>query len=342
VRELRDLSACSPGELRALADAIGETPLVPVCLLAPGPRRAHLKLEGANPGGSMKDRVALHMIRKMEREGRLRPGAALVDSTSGNFGISLAWLARAYGYRFLAVSDPNLTPENAARMRALGAELEIVEQRDETGGFLLTRIRRARALAESTPGAVWANQYSNPENPSAHEATTGPELLRQMEGRLDAVFIPASTGGTLAGVGAYLASASPRTRVVAVDGEGSSLFGGPAGPRLVNGLGSSRASDFLRSRPYHEVAMVSAAEAFTCCVQLRDATGIEVGGSSGAAIAACARFLAENAGAERVACICPDHGANYRSTVFDEEWRSRKGVQLRQEPLVGESQAVSG
>src|SRR5215471_15865521 len=193
-----DLTAISADDLERLPPLIGSTPVVELHLTGMA-GTVHVKLEGANPGGSSKDRPALHILDSLRRQGRLQAGGHVVDSTSGNWGVSVAWLARARGYRFTAVSDPRVTPENLARIRRLGAGVEIVEDRDETGGYLLTRLRRARAIAERE-GAVWLNQYGNAGNPDAHYRTTAPELWSQMEGQLDVVFIPASTGGTLAGI----------------------------------------------------------------------------------------------------------------------------------------------
>jgi N-(2-amino-2-carboxyethyl)-L-glutamate synthase len=328
-----DLTAISGDDLRRLPWRIGNTPVVEVHLAGVA-GRVHVKLEGANPGGSSKDRPALHILDSLRRQGRLPAGAHVVDSTSGNWGVSVAWLARARGYRFTAVSDPRVSPENLARIRRLGAVVEIVEERDETGGYLLTRVRRAQAIAESE-GAVWLNQYGNAGNPEAHYRATAPELWAQMDGQLDVVFIPASTGGTLAGISRYLREHSPRTTVVAVDGEGSVMFGASRpGPRLVNGLGSSRPSDFLDAGTYDQVVRVPAREAFRYCRALAS-EGLWVGGSSGAAVAACAALLRADGGSEvRALCLCPDQGANYRSTIFDDGWLASNGLRMDHRGLV--------
>ncbi|HVS07137.1 MAG TPA: pyridoxal-phosphate dependent enzyme [Candidatus Dormibacteraeota bacterium] len=328
-----DLAQCSRAELLALLPQIGGTPLVPVKVLIPEARWILLKLEGANPGGSLKDRIARFMIDQLRGRQQLPRGATLVDSTSGNFGIALAWLARAQGFRFIAVSDPKLTSENAQRLKDLDAHVEIVQERDTAGGWLLTRIGRAREIAQ-TEGAVWVNQYSNRDNPRAHYLETGPELLRQVTPPLQAVFVPASTGGTLAGLGAFLKRHSPQTRVIAVDGEGSSLFGGCLGPRAVNGLGSSRRSEFLSLDLYDDVVRVGGQEAFDYCRDLRRSTGIEVGGSAGAAVAACVAYLQLHSEISTAVCICPDHGANYRSSIFNDEWMKQQGYETRSATLV--------
>jgi 2,3-diaminopropionate biosynthesis protein SbnA len=318
---LPDLSLLSDRDLRGVLRTIGHTPVVTVRV---GGRPLQLKLESRNPGGSMKDRTARFMVRRLLASGSVQAGGTIVDSTSGNHGVSMAWVCRALGLHFIAVSDPRATPENVARMRALGAEIVIVTEEDGAGGYILTRMNCAREISEQR-GAAWLNQYGNPDNPLAHRYSTGPELLRQSAGRrLDAVFVPASTGGTLAGLGAYFRGASPGTRIVAVDQEGSALLGGATGRRVVNGLGSSRPSEFLHPRLYDEVAVMRGAESFATCRALLAGTGLELGGSSGAAVAAAARWLERHPDAH-VAAICPDHGANYRTTIFDDEWLEASG-----------------
>src|SRR5204863_3761643 len=145
----------------------------------------------------------------------------------------LAWLARQRGYRFVAVIDPKTTPENVRRLQQLGARLELVDRPDAAGGYLLARIRRVRQLCASSPAYVWPNQYANPANPRAHEQGTGPELFAKLGGELDAVLVPVSTGGTLAGIARFCRQESPTTRVIAVDARGSVALGGSPGPRLL-------------------------------------------------------------------------------------------------------------
>lgn len=320
-----DLARLGPDELRRTLDRVGETPLLSVTLLG---MPLLLKLEGCNPGGSIKDRTALFMIRELERRGMLRAGHRLVDSTSGNFGVAMAWISRALGYRFTAITDPRVTEPNLRRMGELGATVEIMHEKDETGGYLLSRIRRAQAIAEGSAATVWVNQYSNPDNARSHELGIAPELVRQLRGDIGTIFVSASTGGTLAGVGRHLRQHVPAATVVAVDGEGSLLFGGAAGPRLVNGLGSSRPSDFLHRHLFDAVETVSAGEAFRCCRLLADMHGVRVGGSSGAAIAAALAWTQRRGPAAPVVCICPDHGSHYEDTLFSDEWLQAQRIEL--------------
>jgi 2,3-diaminopropionate biosynthesis protein SbnA len=297
------------------------TPIVRVEVVVGGrPRTVHLKLEGANPCGSLKDRTAASLVDDLERRDALGPGSIIIESTSGNLGIALAAIARRRGHRFVAVVDPKTTGENLARLRALGATVALVETPDAAGCYLAARLERVHALRASSSSFVWPDQYANPAAPRAHEEGTGPEVLAQMRGELEAVFVPVSTGGTLAGVARYLRSASPRTRIVAVDAAGSVALGGAPRPRLLTGIGAGRPSAFLSAELYDEHVLVGDAQAFACCRLLAAATGIRVGGSSGAALAAAARGLAEDPGLGRVVCLCPDRGEAYTSTIYDDRW----------------------
>jgi 2,3-diaminopropionate biosynthesis protein SbnA len=310
--------------------AVGNTPIVRIALqLSGGERAVHLKLEGANPCGSLKDRTAASLVADLERRGALGPGSVIVESTSGNLGVSLAWIARRRGYRFVAVVDPKTTAENLVRLRRLGAEIQLVGAPDEAGGYLLSRLARVRELVGSSDRCVWPNQYANPANPRAHEEGTGPEILGQMDGELDAIFVPISTGGTLAGIARFLRRESPGTRIVAVDAAGSVALGGRPGPRLLTGIGASRCSSFVKRDLYDERLLVGDAEAFAFCRALAAASGVRVGGSSGAVLAACARSLALQPELEHVVCLCADRGESYASTIFNDRWLRRQSLGAR-------------
>jgi len=308
---------------------VGNTPLRPIALrIDQTTRVVHLKLEAANPCGSLKDRTALSLIDDLERRGLLERGSVLVESTSGNLGIALAWLARSRGYGFVAVIDPKTTAENVARLRRLGARIVLVNTPDSAGGYLLARIERVHRLCASSPAYVWPDQYANPANPRAHERGTAPELLAQLGGELDAVFVPVSTGGTLAGIARFCGRESFPTRVIAVDAHGSVALGGRPGPRLLTGIGAGKRSSFVTPDLCDETVRVGDVEAFAYCRALAATTGIAVGGSSGATLAACARVLAREPELERVACICPDGGRSYWSTIYSDPWLARNGIRL--------------
>jgi len=313
---------------------IGNTPVKPVRLLIGGKGRCvYLKLEGANPGGSIKVRTALSLLRSLEHTGRLTSAGRLVESSSGNLAIGLAMLARIRGYQFIAVVDPAVSAEKMRRLHELGAKTMMVETPDETGGYLLTRLARIRKLLAEDPGLLWTNQYSNAANPKAHYASTAPEIFRQMERSVDAVFVAVSTGGTLAGIGRFFREQSPGTRIIAVDTRGSVALGGSPGLRKLTGIGSSRRSEFVNAGLYDELIYIRDCEAFAFCRALDAATGIKVGGSSGACLAACARYLQSHKKAERTVCICPDSGDHYESSIFSNAWLARNGLAIGRQHL---------
>ena len=311
------------------AAQIGNTPIRRIRLLIDGKsRNVHLKFEGENPGGSIKDRTALSLLRSLETTGQLRAGGRLLESSSGNLAISLAMLARDRGYQFTAVVDPRVTVENMRRLHALGAETRMVESPDETGGYLLSRLARVREMLVEDPGLLWTNQYSNAANPEAHYLGTAPEIHRQMEHRVDAVIVAVSTGGTLAGIGRYFREASPETRIIAVDARGSVALGGSPGVRKLTGMGSSRRSEFVTPGLYDELIYVGECEAFAFCQALDAATGMKIGGSSGACLAACARYLRLHNKVERAVCISADRGEHYASSIFSSSWLAQNGLEI--------------
>ncbi len=313
---------------------IGNTPIQRVRLLIRGKsRNVYLKLEGDNPGGSIKDRTALNLLRSLENTGRLSTGGRLIESSSGNLAIALAMLARDRGYQFTAVVDPKITAENMRRLSDLGAGTMMVEMPDESGGYLLTRLARIREMLAEDPELLWTNQYTNVANPEAHYLGTGPEIFRQMERRVDVVFVAVSTGGTLAGIGRYYREASPDTRIIAVDARGSVALGGSPGERKMTGMGCSRRSDFVDAGHYDELSYIGDCEAFAFCRALDAATGIKVGGSSGACLAACARYLQTHKKVERAVCICPDRGEHYASSIFSNLWLAQNGLEIGRQHL---------
>ena len=313
---------------------IGNTPIRQIRLLIGGKsRNVYLKLEGDNLGGSIKDRTALSLLRSLEKTGQLSTGVRLIESSSGNLAISLAMLARDCGYQFTAVVDPKVTAENMRRLYDLGAETKMVETPDETGGYLLTRLALVREMLAEDPRLLWTNQYSNVANPEAHYSGTAPEIFLQMEHRVDAVFVAVSTGGTLAGIGRYFREVSPDTRIIAVDARGSMALGGSPGVRKLTGIGSSQRSLFVTPGLYDELIYVEDYEAFAFCWSVDAAIGIKVGGSSGACLAACARYLQSQRKIERAVCICADRGEHYASSIFSNSWMAQNGLEISRQHL---------
>lgn len=304
------------------------TPLLDIALQVNSTwRRVSLKLESYNRGGSIKYRTALGLVEDLQRAGRLRPGKMLVESTSGNLGVALALLSEEYDYRFTAVTDPKTDPAVLDRIRSLGAEVICVTEPDSSGGYLLSRLAMVRDFLVAEPDVVWPNQYENPSNPNAHYRQTAPEIFKQCP-EMDAVFVATSTGGTLAGIGRYLKATAPSVRVVGVDMHRSAVFGLASGKRLVTGIGSGKPSSFLRPGDYDDVVLVDDWEAVATCHRLRNEIGLGLGGSSGAAIAACSRYLAEHEDVMRAVCVCPDAASNYLDSVYSQEWLGLNGLDL--------------
>jgi len=190
-----------------------------------------------------------------------------------------------------------------------------------------------RELCQLSDRYIWTDQYSNPANPYIHYASTGPEIYHQMNGKVDAVFVAVSTGGTLSGIGRFFREISPATRIIGVDARGSVVFGTPPAPRKLTGIGSSRRSSFISTEIYDSHMLVGDEEAFAFCRALHTATGIKVGGSSGAVLSACARYLYDHLEMTNVVCVCSDCGENYTSSIFNDEWLQQQGLHLSQNQL---------
>jgi N-(2-amino-2-carboxyethyl)-L-glutamate synthase len=324
----------APVELNRLAQRLGNTPMKAIYLVIGGiARKIHLKLESENPTGSVKDRTGYGLIQALEEQGRLNKRSIVIESTSGNLGVALSFFCKLKGYRFVAVIDPKTTQENIEKMQALGAQIEMVDQPDENGGYLLSRLERVRALCQSSSDYVWTDQYSNPANPHIHYLSTGPEMYHQMHGKVDALFLAVSTGGTLAGVGRFFREVSPSTSIIGVDAHGSVIFGTPPAPRKLTGIGSSRVSDFITSDLYDSYMLVRDEEAFAFCRALWQATDIKVGGSSGAVLAACAKYLLAHPEVRNVVCLCADSGDNYANSIFNDDWIQKYGLDVSKERL---------
>jgi 2,3-diaminopropionate biosynthesis protein SbnA len=282
-------------------------------------------LEGLNPVGSIKLKAARSMVAAAEQ----LPGGIverhLVESTSGNLGIALASICAARKYSLTCVTDPNANRSTIAEMRALGANVVVVEERDENGGFLTSRIRYIERLIERDSAYLWLNQYANPANPTSHEASTAPAILRQFPG-LDTLVIGVGTGGTLMGCLRWMRRHSPATKIVAVDAAGSVTFGGAPSARRIPGLGASRLSRLVDPAAPDVIVHVPEADAVHECRRLARTTGLLAGGSTGTVLAAV-RFLADSLNPEgTVVALSPDMGERYLNTVYDDLWVRRHGL----------------
>jgi cysteine synthase A len=315
--------AIAPAVRVGILDAIGATPLVEIerYFGSEAAGRVWLKLEAANPGGSAKDRPAAAMLQEALEDGRLAPGGTVVESSSGNMGIGLAQACRYLGLRFICVVDLRTRPEKIATMRAFGAEVEVVREIDPLCGDLLsTRIARVGSLCSEIPRAFWPDQYENAANPGSHARGTMREIVGALGTDIDAVFVATSTAGTIAGCEACLREAGCDAQLIAVDAEGSALFGGTGASRPLPGLGAGIETGISRRVEPDAVLRISAADSVIGCRRLVHREAILAGASTGAVMMAIERYLPELGPACRIAAIAPDGGNAYLSTVYDDGW----------------------
>jgi cystathionine beta-synthase len=317
--------------MASILDLIGATPLIEATRLDCGPCRLFLKLESANPSGSLKDRPARAMIEAAEREGLLGAGGTIVEATAGNTGLGLALVGTRKGYRTLLVVPDKMAREKVLHLRALGAEV-VITRSDVGKGHPDYYQDLAAALAERTPGAFYINQFANPANPRAHADTTGPEILRQMDDDVDAVVVGVGSGGTLTGIGRFMRGASPRTAMILADPAGSILA--PyvetgrrveAGSWQVEGIGE----DFVP--PNADLSLVAQAftipdaESFATAQELLRIEGVLGGSSSGTILAAALRYCRAQTAPKRVVSLVCDSGAKYLSKVFNPTYLAQEG-----------------
>lgn len=300
---------------RKITDLIGGTPLLELTNYEKANElnaKIYAKLEYFNPAGSVKDRIAKAMLDDAEEKGLLKPGAVIIEPTSGNTGIGLASVAASRGYKVILTMPETMSVERRNLLKAYGAELVLTEGAKGMPGA----IAKAKELAERTPNSYIPSQFTNPANPAVHLKTTGPEIWADTDGKVDIFVAGVGTGGTLSGVGAYLKSQNPNVKVVAVEPATSPvLSGGKAGPHKIQGIGAGFVPDTLNTDIYDEILPVQNEDAFATGRALARSEGVLVGISSGAAVFAAAQLAKrpENAGKVIVALL-PDTGERYLST----------------------------
>ena len=300
---------------RKITDLIGGTPLLELTNYEKANElnaKIYAKLEYFNPAGSVKDRIAKAMLDDAEEKGLLKPGAVIIEPTSGNTGIGLASVAASRGYKVILTMPETMSVERRNLLKAYGAELVLTEGAKGMPGA----IAKAKELAEQTPNSYIPSQFTNPANPAVHLKTTGPEIWADTDGKVDIFVAGVGTGGTLSGVGAYLKSQNPNVKVVAVEPATSPvLSGGKAGPHKIQGIGAGFVPDTLNTDIYDEILPVQNEDAFATGRALARSEGVLVGISSGAAVFAAAQLAKrpENAGKVIVALL-PDPGERYLST----------------------------
>lgn len=307
---------------KSLTELVGNTPLLELNKYGKHKElkaRIVVKLEYFNPAGSVKDRVALAMIEEAEREGRLQAGATLIEPTSGNTGVGLAFVAAAKGYKLILTMPDTMSVERRNLLKALGAQLVLTPGADGMKGA----IARAQEIQAATPGALILQQFENPANPAIHRRTTGEEIWNDTDGEVDLFVGGVGTGGTVSGVGAALKAHNPAIKVVAVEPESSPvLSGGKPGPHKIQGIGAGFVPKNFDRSVVDEIQLVSNDDAIRAGRDLAQYEGLLVGISSGAAVAAATRLAQqpENAG-KLIVALLPDTGERYLSTLlyaFDE------------------------
>ncbi|HJT60955.1 MAG TPA: cystathionine beta-synthase [Burkholderiales bacterium] len=320
----------------SVLDLIGNTPLVEVRRMETGPCRLFLKLENQNPGGSIKDRVALAMIEAAERDGHLGKGSLILEATAGNTGLGLALVAAQKGYRLLIVVPDKMSQEKIFHLKAMGAEVVLTRSDVHKGHPEYYQDMAARLAREK--GAFYVNQFGNPANPKAHEETTGPEIFEQMEQQVDAVIAAVGTGGTISGLSSYFARVSPGTEMVLADPVGSIVAdvvktGKPpekVGSWLVEGIGEDFIPPVCDLARVKKAYSIPDAEAFAVCRELLKSEGILAGTSSGTLIAAALRYCREQKSAKRVVTLVCDSGNKYLSKVYNDYWMLDQGFIKRE------------
>jgi cysteine synthase A len=302
----------------SIVDSVGHTPLIRIRRVLDGaPATVLLKMESRNPLGSVKDRIAVAMVAEAESQGRLPPGGTIIEPTSGNTGIGLAFVAAAKGYKLILTMPESMSVERRRLLAILGAEVVLTPADDGMQGA----IARAEELTANTPGAWMPGQFSNPANPDAHYHTTGPEIWRDTKGEVDLFVAGVGTGGTITGIGRYLKEHNPEILVFAVEPEKSPvLSGGTAGSHKIQGIGAGFVPAVLDQDLLDDVITISAAEAGDMARRLAREEGILCGISAGANVAAAIRLarLPEHEGKTIVTIIC-DTGERYLSTWLFED-----------------------
>jgi cystathionine beta-synthase len=315
-----------------ILQSVGRTPLVRLRKVTEGLSvPVFVKVESGNPGGSIKDRVAVAMVAEAERRNELRPGGTIIEATAGNTGVGLAMVAAVKGYRCTFVLPDKMSKEKISLLKAYGAEVVITptgvppDSPESYNGV-------ADRLAREIPGAWRANQFSNQTNPEVHYRMTGPEIWQQTEGRITVFVSGVGTGGTITGVGRYLKEQNPDIKIIGADPDGSVLSGGSPKPWKVEGIGEDFVPKTFNGQIVDEWIRVGDAESFQVARDIARKEGILLGGSSGTNVAAAMRYARRLSGDQLVVAIGCDTGRNYLSKFFDDHWLAENNLSLAVEP----------
>jgi cystathionine beta-synthase len=320
----------------SLLDLIGRTPMVEVTRMDTGPCRLFLKLESQNPGGSIKDRIALSMIEAAERQGQLKPGGTIVEATAGNTGLALTLVGQAKGYKVLLVIPDKMSREKIQHIRAMGADVRLTRS-DVPHGHPEYYTDMAERLAQEIPGGFYVNQFANDANSEAHYRTTAPEIWEQVGGRLDAFVAGIGSGGTITGIARFLKSQNSSAQIILADPVGSTLAGlvnegvpGPEGSYTVEGIGQNFVPETADLNLIDRAYSIPDAEAIAVVRELLLKEGVLAGSSSGTLIAAALRWCREQTEAKQVVTLVCDTGAKYLSKVYNDAWLADHGLAERE------------
>jgi cystathionine beta-synthase len=318
----------------SVLEAIGETPLIRLNRVTDSsPATVLVKFEAMNPGGSIKDRIGAAMIADAEAQGLLRPGGTIVEATAGNTGVGLALAAAVKGYRCIFVLPDKMSEEKVALLQAYGAEIVMTPTAvapDSPQSYNGVADRLAREI----PGAFRPGQFTNQRNPETHYRTTGPEIWRDTEGRIDALVAGVGTGGTISGAGRYLKERKPSVKVVCADPEGSILSGDTPHGYLVEGIGEDYVPATFDRQAIDDFVRVNDSESFSTARRLAREEGLLVGGSSGTAVAAALKYAARMPAGSVIVAVLPDTGRNYLSKFHSDRWLREHGLERQERPRV--------
>ncbi len=302
-----------------IENCIGNTPLIKLKNIDQGKSTLYAKLELMNPSGSMKDRVALNILKNGLKSGKIKVGDTIIESSSGNMGIALSHLCAHYGLNSVIVTDPNSNPLNRAIMQNYGAKVVEVKEKCAQHGWHGARIDKVKSLMSDNPNMYWTNQYENPLNPNAHISTMN-EILEGIEGELDYMFVSASSCGTLMGCLKAIKSSGSKTQLVVIDAEGSILFSDQPGNKVIPGHGSSNRSKLLGISTPDVKLLAKDEDCIDGCYRLLKEQGIMAGGSSGGSYYAATKFIAEQNHPVTCAMIICDRGERYLDTIYNSDW----------------------
>jgi N-(2-amino-2-carboxyethyl)-L-glutamate synthase len=306
---------------QSFLDRVGNTPLIKI-IIDDIPINLYAKLEYYNPTGSVKDRAANYIIKECFKNNIINKKTTIIESSSGNFGISLSAYCKKNGVQFICVIDPHISPINEMIIKSLGAQTIKVKEPDKFGGYLLNRIAKVKELTNEITNSYWVNQYSNPLNAQAYYHTLGNEICSEINEEINYVFLGVSSGGTITGVSQRVKEQYPKAKIIAVDIWGSVIFGNTPHKRYIPGIGSSMIPDILKSACIDDVVMIDELETIEYCKKLLRNYSVFVGGSSGSVFAAINKYFKKEKLKSNlnVVTIFPDRGERYCNTIYSEEW----------------------